>query len=185
MKIRKFNYLLIMLAIALITLSSCVNLYKLETFEKVDDIRIIKSLKNNGKVFIIHAEDTAYQLANYSIKEDTIAGNLLLLSQIQRKYLHPKSKTKNVYDKEDEYEVLNEAHIYVPAKVLFDSATYSSIPISNIRRIDINEKNVQATRRSHVTGKIILVGSLIGGVLLLFGLAVSSMSFSGNILGGG
>jgi hypothetical protein len=167
------------------TLSSCVNLYKLETFEKAHDIRIIRSFKNSDKVFIIHSEDTAFQLANYSIKEDTIEGKLLPVSQIQRKYLHLKSRTKNVYDKEDEYEVLNEAHIYVPAKALFDTAAFFSIPVSTISRIDLNEKNVQATKRSHVAGNIVLMGTLIGGVIILIGLATPSITFSGNWWGGG
>ncbi len=163
-------------------MTGCAELYKINTATGVNTNDTIEALKNSNKQFIIHLKDTSFMLANASIRENKLEGDLFPLNDIQLKYLHPKSKEKNIYTKEHGYEVLNEVHLYLNANSVSDTANFS-IPVSAISRIDINQKNAEATKRSHVVGGIILAGTPIGVVILLAGLAASSLTF-GNVGGG-
>lgn len=171
----------VILLITMIT-TGCAELYKINTAKGVNTIDTIEALKNNNKQFIIHLKDTSFMLANYSIRENKLEGDLFPLNEIQLKYLHPKSKEKNIYSKEHGYEVLNEVHLYATGNIVPDTANFS-IPASAISRIDINQKNAEATKRSHVVGGIIMAGTIIGVVILLGALAASSITF-GNLWGG-
>jgi hypothetical protein len=157
-------------------------LYKINTAKGVNAIDTIESLKTRNKQFIIHLRDTSFMLGNYYIREDRLEGDLFPLNEVQLKYLRPKSRNKNSYIKDHGNEVLNQVHLYATNNSVPDSAHFS-IPVSALTKIDINEKNVEATKRSHIVGGIIVAGTIIGAVILLAGLAASSLDF-GNFLGG-
>jgi hypothetical protein len=97
-------------------------------------------------------------------------------------YLHPRSRNKNPYTKPHENEVLNEAHIYSEGTSIADTANFS-LPASAITRIDINQKNIKATYRSHLVGGLIITSVVIGGVGLMISAMISSMA--GSMFGGG
>jgi hypothetical protein len=146
-----------------ITVTSCSQLYKISTLERVNAIDTLEVLKNN-KRFIIHLKDTSFVLANPSIKANKVEGNLFPLSETQLKYIRPKSKDKNPFLKEDGDEVLNQVHLYATANSVSNTANFS-IPVSSISKIDINQKNVEATKRSHALGRTIAVVTTIAAVL--------------------
>ncbi|MCW3111869.1 MAG: hypothetical protein JWR18_265 [Segetibacter sp.] len=170
----------LLLAITMM-MTGCSELYKINTVTRVNPIDTLEVLKNNKKQFIIHLKDTSFMLANTSIDQNKVGGNLFPLNEIQLKYLYPKSKEKNIYLKEDGYEVLNEVHLYATANSVSDTANFS-IPASAIVKIDINEKNVKATKRSYRVGNIILAGTLIGFIIVA--ITTFDLTFSGNVLGG-
>src|SRR4051794_13533746 len=82
------------------------------------------------------------------------------LNVVQVKYLHPRSTQKNRYYKADKYEVLNEVHVY-PA--ISDSA---------ISKLDINQKNVKASRNSYIVGGLILAGAILAIAAVVGGAAL-------------
>jgi hypothetical protein len=166
----------------IVILPGCAQLYKINTVKGVNTIDTIEALKTGNKQFIIHLKDTSFMLANYYVTGNRLEGDLLPLHEIQRKYLHPKSRNKNSFSKEHAYEVLNEVHLYATNNSVPDSAHFS-IPVSALTQIDINQKNVEATKRSHVVGSIIAAGTIIGAVILLGAIAASSFTI-GNFWGG-
>ena len=165
-------------------LPGCINYYQIHATKEASPIDTIPALQKTGKQFIIHLKDTAFSLVNSSISDDTLKGNLLPLNEIQLKYLHPGSRIKNNYSKEHEYEVLNEVHLYTTNAIINlktgsnDSLKFS-FPFSSVFRIDINEKNTRATKRSETIGTLIVTAVLVTAIII----AVTSIHI--NILGNG
>jgi len=186
-KLWKYNPLTAALAILflIMVLPACTSYYKITTAKNLAHADLIAS-DYTGRTMIIHNKDTSFRLTHVSITETSVSGTLEPVNVIQQKYLRPTSAKKNVYAKKDESEVLNEVHLYTDAK-LNDSSARFSVPVSAVSKINFNEKNVQATRRSHVVGTVILAGSIVGLVIIMAAALSSSIqnSFSGGINWGG
>jgi hypothetical protein len=153
--------------------ASCANLYKV-TSTKGNSIDTITTLIQSNKQFIIHMKDTSFMLSKPAIFNNMLIGQLLPLNEIQRSYLHPKSTNKNMYTKSEENEVLNEAHVYTTGIGISDSANFS-LPATSIIRIDLNQKNIAATKRSHLVGGLIITSAIIGGLVGLGAYAIAHM----------
>ena len=152
---------------------SCADLYKI-TSTKGNSIDTITTLIQSNKQFIIHMKDTSFMLIKPTISNNMLIGQLLPLNQIQTSYLHPGSRNKNTYTKSDENEVLNEVHVYTRGIGISDTANFS-LAATSIVGIDINEKNIVATKRSHLVGGLIVTTTIIGGLVGLGSYALAHM----------
>lgn len=173
------NFRLVQIAaIVLITMSltSCANLYKIQA-AKENTADTITALIKSDKKFIIHFKDTSFIMAGPSISGNELKGRLLPLNEIQERYLHPRSRNKNPYLKVHEYEVLGEVHVYATEKSVADTAQFS-LPIAAITKIDINQKNIEATNRSKIIGGLAISSVVAGGIAALAWAAQSALESS-------
>lgn len=168
------NTILLASVLLVITMTGCAQLYKVNTVERVNAFDTLEVLKKNNKRFIIHLKDTSFVLANPSIKETEVEGILFPLNDMQLKYLHPKSKSKNIFLKADGEEVLNQVHLYATTNSVSNTTNFS-ILFSTMTKLDIYEKNLKATKRSHIVGNIILVVTIIAATLGAATLALIDM----------
>ena len=160
--------------------ASCANLYKV-TSTTDNSIDTITTLVQSNKQFIIHMKETSFMLVKPSISNNMLIGQLLPLNQIQRRYVHPESRNKNLYMKSDEKEVLNEAHVYTTGIGISDTPNFT-LPAVSILRIDVNQKNIKATKRSYLVGSLILTSTIIGGLVVLGSYATSHMFDGGTYM---
>jgi hypothetical protein len=151
----------------------CANLYKINT--STDTKILDRSLINNSrKQLIIHLKDTVFALTNSSITNNNLIASLTPLNDTQIKYSKPKSQSKNIYEKRHEEEVLNEVHLYALNNAISDTANFS-IPVTSISKINTNEINQKATKKSKVIGGIVLTTAALGIIAVLISSAMSNM----------
>jgi hypothetical protein len=169
----------VVLLTILISLRSCANFYKIHTTEQANITDTIQKLRVQ-KEFVIHLKDTVFILNNPSISGDQLFGKLEAVEPTKGRYLNPKSKDKNFYEKADEKSVLNQVHLYISlAYSAFSNEPDFSIPVSAITRADINLKNQAATSRSQIIGATItsvLVAGLFAAIIVS---GVNNLNISG------
>jgi hypothetical protein len=91
----------VVLLTILISLTSCGNFYKIHTTEQANITDTIQKLRVE-KEFVIHLKDTVFILTNPSISGDQLFGKLQAVDPTKGRYLNPKSRDKNFYEKADE-----------------------------------------------------------------------------------
>ena len=160
--------------VILLTLPSCSNYYQIRSPQLVNTIDTVEVLQKRNKLFIIHVNDTACMLANAYISDNMLKGDLFPLNEIQQKYQRPKKRDKNPYLNEHEYEALNEVHLYTTGISIKDTGKIA-LDVSAISRIDVNEKNIKATKRSHLLGGLIVTVGAIGGIIIIASVTMASM----------
>ncbi|MDP3352801.1 MAG: hypothetical protein Q8S44_03570 [Flavobacteriaceae bacterium] len=162
----------LLLLILTISLFSCKSYYK--SYYQVDTEKEISNeklneLNNSGKYLIIHDNTSAYKLTNFEINDNILSGIAEDLPKEHRLYTVTFRDKKNPYEPKNKA-VLNEIHIYTTQSLQLNQPI--EIPINNIFKIEIYNKDKNATTKSWVFSTL---GTGLGiyiilGILLLVGI---------------
>lgn len=137
--------------------------------------RSINQMQDANKFIILHLDDKAWQFTEITITDETVDGTIRELMGHDR-YRTVKTGVANRYDRKDESEVLNEAHIFVdgftetiPGKI--------SISASDIRKIELYDKDSGATAASYIFTTLGISAGILAFVGVIVALTKSSCPF--------
>ena len=168
---------IIPLALIIFAMSSCNKYYKAvmgNTGEKSE--KTIDSLINDGRYFVFRRGSQAFAMNNIVISHDTKTVQCMLdvLPDAHQLYFMNGNKNKMIYPNPEDYQpipVLNEVHLFSSNTNSTVNAGPFTLPLSQVQKIEIIEKDKIKTRRSRNKGAIIAVGASLLGVAVIFGVA--------------
>ena len=177
---------LLITVIAISLLSSCSNYYKAALGSKPVTASGIENLKTEKKYFILRDGNQAFAMNGITFSPDQKILQCTLNDLLPEHKLHitNEKKEKMKYRKaindaeEDETVVLKEVHIYINPNGNTVAGAYT-IPLEQVKQIEIIEEDKTRTRKSHTTGVIVgVAGSLVlaGGIVAI--IAASAVSGS-------
>lgn len=105
-----------------------------------------KKIPSDNKYVILHCDEKAWHLSHFTMENDTLKGTITALEghELYKKADPDHANRYRMNNKRDESEVLNEVHIYT-STLISTAPNGISIPLKNINRIDVNEKDTGAT----------------------------------------
>jgi hypothetical protein len=133
----------------------------------------IDSLKAADKYFIIHFPKESFNISNVKMNEDSLQGNIKLISGIHTAALRPKPNSTNVMSGKHSQSILQEVHIYSSYDV-DRNATNVSIPRSSLYRMDIYKFDKGRTTTSTVASIFGIVVFLALTILIISAGSTSS-----------
>lgn len=152
---------------------SCKSYYQVDKENKPTADRL-NEFNNRGKYLIIHDNTNAYKLSNFEIKDDILTGITKELPNEHRLYTVTFSDKKNHYKPKNK-STLNEVHIYTALPIQLNQNV--NIPINSISKIEIYNKNKNATASSWVFGTL---GVGAGAILLTLGALILIYIIAGS-----
>ena len=171
---------LLITVIAISLLSSCSNYYKAALGSKPATASSIENLKTEKKYFILRDGNQAFAMDNITFSSDQKNLQCTLGDLPIEHKLHLTSKkmkyNKTNFTDEDQTAVLNEVHLYINSNGNTVAGAYT-IPLEQVKQIEIIEEDKTRTRKSHTTGVIVgVAGSLVlaGGIVAI--IAASAVS---------
>lgn len=186
LKNRKVNKKRLLKIVSIITLfaflnclTGCLYFFKAITEKDFNPNRITQ-LDDDGKYFILHSKDNAWNFYDLQIKGDTINGRLDAMLYYHAKYLTPKSKGAQSYKKHKEPEVINEVHIYTSDTTFGYFNTNVSIPMASIQKITIYDRAKGATIISWILPPVLILAALIVIVTATDGSCPFVYTYNGN-----
>ncbi len=170
----------------LIAFSSCSNYYKAIIIRQPVKSDSIENLAMMNKYFILRNGEQAFAIKKLSFTDDqkTLQGNLDTLPFAHTLYQAKKENQKMKYKKDNagdvENVVLNEVHFYIAPDSTLVTGPFT-FPLDKIRRIEVIEKDKQATRKSRTkTG--VITGAAVGGAVIAVFVILGVMAFVGLIV---
>ncbi|MDH3382013.1 MAG: hypothetical protein OEL54_04870 [Flavobacteriaceae bacterium] len=173
-KFSKFTIIILLISLIFSTYS-CKSYYQVDTENKPSTERL-DELENKGKYLIIHDNSSAYKLTNFKIIDNQLTGVADILPKFRHNYMVTYSEKKNPYESKNK-EVLNEVHIYTTQFIELNKNI--EIPINSITRIEIYNKNKNATTKSHILGGLGIFGGVYA-LALAAGLIIILVAFGGR-----
>ncbi|MCK4569598.1 MAG: hypothetical protein KAT76_04855 [Bacteroidales bacterium] len=161
--------------IVLLCLSSSCSFFRVVT-ESQYTSQSIKQYEDEGKYLILQRGDEAWHLYDLQITNDSIYAMLDHQIGYHLNYLNPKDKGLNRFKKKYEPEVINAVHLYTSDTSFSSFDTIVSIPVSSIDTIKSYAYARAASRASKIVPAVILP---VAGLIIIAGVAISQMSFSG------
>ena len=159
----------LILIMVTVSMNSCFRpMFKTNTGAEVQADKL-EQLIEAKKFFILHSPDGAFALDSVVIDHDTLRGHALTVWGIHRQYLDPKIDRANFYHVNQASVVLNEVHIYASHKP--DSSYHINLPIDQIARMDVYEKDKAATTGARIGSTI----AIAAGVTLVAILAKAAL----------
>lgn len=160
----------ILLIAALLILSSCSYFRVLP--EDPYTIYLIKQHEYKGKYLVLHRGEEAWHAYDLSYKNDSVQARLDYQLGYHVKYLNPKEKGLNQFDRKSEPEVCNSVHLYTndTSFNLFD--TLVAIPVSSIYDVRSYQYAKAPSRASRIVPLVVFP---VVGVIILAALAVKSV----------
>lgn len=171
--IKFFTWILI---IAVLNLSQgCKNYFKV-TKDTKPVSESFPVLQSQNKTFILHLESKSWVFQNPEIKENVLSG--IAVKPYESVLSHPVDSIKpNRYKKKyPENFILNEVHIYCNELTRVDSSTVS-VPFSGIQKIEIYEKDKNATGGSYFLGALGITAGVAAILTIIVALTKSSCPF--------
>jgi hypothetical protein len=160
----------------LIIFSSCSNYYKAITSSNASPASGIGELQSKNKYFILRNGTSSFAISNIAVAADqkTMQCTLQNLPDEHRLHLTNGERGKMIYKKsgpdENEKVVLQEVHIYIVADPAAVIGPYTLV-LDKIQKIEVIEKDLQKTKKSHIVGAI----AITGGTLLIVGIIGAAM----------
>ncbi len=161
--------------------SSCSNYYKAITTKGPATASGIEELKMKHKYFILRDTGMAYAMNDISLTSDkkSMQCNLVSVTDDHTTHLWKGANDKPKYNKSkyagiNEAFVLNEVHLYTTPNGNLAPGPFS-MPLSNVEKMEVIEKDKQKTTRSHV----------IGGISIAVGIAVVALGITAAIYAAG
>jgi hypothetical protein len=175
---------ILMFSIAfLATCCSCSNYYKVLTTNGPASPTGIEDLKSKQKYFILRNGTVSYSMNDISVSNDrkNLACTLDTVPDEHTVHLwngdHGKMKyKKSKYAGSNEAFVLNEVHVYASPGT-HTAAGQFTMPLSNVQRTEVIEKDIRRTSTSHVVGGL-AIGLGVGLVVLAIAAAAFAATFS-------
>ena len=168
---------IIPLALIIFAMSSCNKYYKATLGNTSENsIKTIDSLANAGRYFIFRNASQAFAMNNLVInkEEKVLLCNLSILPVQHQVHLTKGINGKMRYKEQDDDQldatpVLNEAHLYNSASKNNVNAGPYTLPLSQIQKIEIIEKDRPKTAKSKILGlaTIAVAGGLVVGICAL------------------
>lgn len=148
---RLFNSLFsCVLAASLIFCSvSCKNYFLIRNFPE-DDIAEIENSHNIKEPVIVHWYNSTYNLQQVTF-DSTFVSGILSLSENKYDYKFQSYLSNRVY-KKSERDNINTIHIYLRYSYLQPAPGRIEIDIKDIDKIEIIEKDISRTTKSHLLG---------------------------------
>ncbi|MDB5278023.1 MAG: hypothetical protein JWR61_2978 [Ferruginibacter sp.] len=141
------SVLLLLLASAL--LSGCfLHYYKTNTTEQVSTT-VMEKLVNTDKYFIVHFPDKIMGLQNVKLANDRLQAELVALPKEHSYYTAPVVNEANKMKAKYQQQTLVEVHLYLSAPA-DASHTFVTLPLSNIKRLDVYELDAKATKSNRI-----------------------------------
>ena len=174
-------------AMIILAMSSCNKYYKATLADTGENsAQRIESLKNAGRYFILRNGNQAFAMNSVVVNKDekTMQCMLAFLPQEHQLHLEKGINGKMRYGKSesdtlDKYPVLNEVHFYILNNTNVQAGPYT-LPLNQVQKIEIIEKDKIRTRKSRTTGVILTV---VGSALVLTIItAVAYGAFLGALL---
>ena len=152
--------------------TGCMN-YFMVTNPKGSIDKEIHDFSNQNKTIIIHLDDKAWVLKSPELSDNKLKGTTEEFHSILNYNVRPnKSNRYRNIKTNDQSAVLNEVHIYIK-EMDVKQDSYVSIPLSSIEKVDVYEKDKNATIGSWALGCI--GGGILGsGLFLLIWLLTKS-----------
>ena len=169
------------LAMIVLALSSCNQYYK-ATLANIGEssISTIENLKNAGRYFILRNVTQAFAMSNMVVNkgERTVQCTLDSLPPEHQLHLDKGIRGKMIYEKMEGYDtpVLNEVHLYTTGNNTVQSGPYT-IPVSQIQKIEVLEKDRQKTTNRHIVGGSVAILATAATVFVIAVAASSSSVF--------
>lgn len=154
---KSLSIIAVFLSLAVLNLTFSCNYYKVEKVEAANDqevARQIKEFNEMDKYIIVHKGDTSLELANVTLNADQseLTGKVGRLASTHD-YNNPPETGKSYRYKKKKDKPLNEVHLYVSENIELTLGEMVSIPVSQINKIAVTDKN---------TGKTIFMSVLTG-----------------------
>jgi hypothetical protein len=151
--------------------------FKVEKSEG-DPQTTLKEMQASQKYIVLHLEDKKWHFTDLVIAEESVTGTISPLS-IPESIKPVKTEGPNRYKKRtthNETYIINQVHIYVTEFVEADSSKIS-VPIEAIKKIEIYDKDKEATAASFIFGTVGLAASAFAVLLIIVALTKSSCPF--------
>lgn len=173
----KFLKFIILILLISLTFSSysCKSYYQVDR-EQEPTAERLNELESKGKYLIIHDNSSAYKLTDFKINDGILSGNTEVLPNEHRHYILTYSDKKNPYKPRNK-QVLNEVHIYTTQS--FELNKSIEIPINSITRIEVYNKNNNATTKSHIVGGLGISAGIFA-LALATGMIILLIAFGGG-----
>jgi hypothetical protein len=170
---KKYNQFATTIVImVMVSMSSCFRpMFKTNTGGEVQAAQL-NQLIEAKKFFILHSPDGAFALDSVVIYDDTLKAHAVTVWGIHRQYLDPQIDRANFYHVNQGSVVLNEVHIYASSKP--DSGYHINLPIDQIIRMDVYEKDKAATTGARI-GSTIAIAAGVTLVAILVKSAVEAV----------
>ncbi len=142
----------------------------------------LPALQSQNKTFILHLENKSWVFQNPEIKENVLTG---IAAKPYQSVIHQQvdSVKPNRYKKNSpQTAVLNEVHIYCTELIRLDSSTVN-VPLSAIQKIEIYEKDKNATAGSYFLGALGITAGAAAFITIIIALTKSSCPFIYTING--
>ncbi len=163
----------ILLIAALLILSSC-SFFRVVP-ESDYSAQSLKQYENDGKYLVLHRGEWAWHIYDLSVGAGILKARLDVQLGYHVKYLEPKEKGLNRFDKGSEPEIINSVHIFTTDTSFSNLDTLVAIPVSSINAVKSYSYAQAASRAS------ILVPVIVGPVALVVLAGVLAVrSFSEN-----
>ena len=165
----------------LLAITGCHNYYMAAPINKSYDIaKAIDSLKQGDKFFILRNGFFSYHMKDISLSDDSKAVKTTLetLPSFHQMYLNNGRKGKMMYKKNntDDLKVFNEVHIYTSSDSNIITGKYV-LQITDVKKIELIEKDKVKTSRSHTLGAVIAIGATVA--IIFIGIEViGALTFS-------
>ena len=119
-----------------------------------------------GKYLVLHRGDEAWHAYDLVVANDSLYAKLDLQLGYHIKYLAPKEKGLNQFDRRSEPGVVNSVHIYTSDTTFNSFDSIVSIPLSSINGVNVYEYARAPSRASLIVPIVVLpVGILVGVVV--------------------
>ncbi len=194
---RKFNKYFS--AISIFVLIAFLNLMYGCFYYKVKPLAVktteISKLRGNGKMLIVHQGSNSWDLNNLIINENTqeLIGNFKEITDKDELYIPKNPIGANKYNPENGDPTI-EVHFYI-TEYIEKADSLIIIPISSVKKIEVYDKDKNATTASQVFSAIGIIVGVIAIIIIIVFLSKSSCpfvyintngsySFTGEIYGG-
>lgn len=174
------NTIIILLIIILLT--SCSNYYKVITINKSAASDVTTTLNLSNKFFILHNDSAVFSMENISLQDNNSKIKCTLSSLPDNHKLHmprwgnKKLKYQNGKNEYDESGILNEVHLFLSSKIIFEVGI-NEITVDKVTKIEIIEKDKLKTRRSRVKGGIITAVATIGVAAIIINSSLQNWKY--------
>jgi hypothetical protein len=164
------------LIIAVLNLSQgCKNYFKV-TKDTKPVSESLPVLQSQNKTFILHLENKSWVFQNPDILENALTGIAIKPYESVLSYPVDPIKPNRYKKKYPENFILNEVHIYCTELTRVDSAKVT-VPFSGIQKIEIYEKDKNATGGSYFLGALGITAGVAAVLTIIVALTKSSCPF--------
>ncbi len=176
---------IIALAVIIFAMTSCSKYYKTVMGNTGENsAKTIDSLINASRYFVFRNSNRAFAMNNIVINNDTKTVQCMLdvLPDEHRLHLTNGVNGKMRYKELNGYQldstpVLNEVHLYNSIANNTVNVGPYTLPLSQVKKIEIIEQDKEKTRKSKTTGMIISVG-----LVVLAGVGIVSIALTSSFL---